>query len=66
MRIKALTLGYFRDFEILPWLHAGAGLDFTAYKYPSELDLVYGSHPVSTHVFVRLRWGNPDSMHHHM
>jgi hypothetical protein len=66
VRIKALTLGYFRDFELLSWLRAGGGLDFTAYEYPSDLDSVYGSRPLSTHVFVRLRWGNPRAMDHAM
>jgi hypothetical protein len=41
-------------------------LDFTAYEYPSDLDSVYGSRPLSTHVFVRLRWGNPRAMDHAM
>jgi hypothetical protein len=66
VRVKALTLGYFRDFELLSWLRAGAGLDFTAYKYPSDLDSVYGDRPLSTHVFVRLRWGSPHAMDHSM
>ncbi|HKF45093.1 MAG TPA: hypothetical protein VKG01_18495 [Thermoanaerobaculia bacterium] len=66
VKIKALTFGYFRDFELLPWLRFGAGLDFTGYKYPSELDSTYGNRPLSTHVFLRLRWGKPHDMEHAM
>ncbi len=58
-RIGALTVGYLRDFLLAPALHVGAGADLTAYSFPSGLERVYGSSPVSYHVFLRVRWGKP-------
>jgi hypothetical protein len=63
--IRALTLGYLRDFELWHRLKAGLGVDATIYGYPSELDRAYGDFPVSFHVFVRLRWGHPHMMGGH-
>ena len=62
VRIKALTLGYFRDFDLVKGLKTGIGADVTGYIYPDFLDFIYGGHPLSTHVFARLRWGRPHSM----
>jgi hypothetical protein len=65
-RIKALTLGYFRDFKLVTGLKTGVGTDLTAYRYPKDLEFVYGSQPLSIHAFVRLRWGTPHGMDHRM
>lgn len=62
--VRALTLGYLRDFELWHPLKTGLGVDATIYGYPSELDRVYGSFPVSFHAFIRLRWGKPHTMGH--
>ncbi len=66
VRVKSLTLGYFRDFNLIAWLKTGLGADLTAYRYTEDLDLVYGSHPLSTHVSLRIRWGSPHGMEHKM
>ena len=58
-RIGALTLGYLHDFVLARALRVGAGADLTAYSFPSGLERVYGSSPVSYHVFLRIRWGKP-------
>lgn len=64
-RIKALTLGYLRDFVLARALRVGAGADLTAYSFPSGLKPVYGDSPISAHVFLRVRWGEPHgSMDH--
>jgi hypothetical protein len=43
----------------VPGLKTGIGGDLTVYSFPSSLDPVYGSFPVSVHAFLRLRWGKP-------
>ena len=58
-RIGALTLGYLRDFDLSEIWNLGVGADVTAYRFPSGLADVYGDAPISTHVFLRLRWGRP-------
>ncbi|HEY3172482.1 MAG TPA: hypothetical protein VGK86_07900, partial [Thermoanaerobaculia bacterium] len=58
-RIGALTVGYLRDFVLARALRVGAGADLTAYSSPSGLKRVYGSSPLSYHVFLRVRWGQP-------
>jgi hypothetical protein len=55
--VTALTLGYLRDFVARPALRIGAGADVTGYRFPSGLDRVYGSSPISWHAFLRVRWG---------
>lgn len=67
--VGAATLGYVR--HVASWTHldAGVGGDVTAYRFSDRLDDVYGRHPISCHVFLRLRgaWhggGMGDSMDH--
>jgi hypothetical protein len=57
--ISALTVGYLRDFFARRALRIGAGADVTGYRFPSALERVYGSSPVSWHLFLRVRWGEP-------
>ncbi|MEP6995528.1 MAG: hypothetical protein ABI968_13470 [Acidobacteriota bacterium] len=71
VRIWGFTAGYSRDFALLPGLDTRVGADVTMYAFPSSLDPVYGSTPVSVHGFLRFRWGRHDmhgmdagSMHH--
>ena len=62
--VQAATLGFVRD---LPWLsevEAGLGTDFTFYRFPSRFDSVYGSHPISFHGFLRIRFGTHGGMAH--
>jgi hypothetical protein len=53
--ILAFTLGGVRD--VLAWhgFEGGFGADVTFYRVPASLEPVYSSHPVSFHVFFRLR-----------
>jgi hypothetical protein len=60
--VEAATLGFSRN---LPWpseIETALGADVTFYRFPSRLDSVYGSAPVSFHGFLRLRFGS----HGHM
>lgn len=57
VRVQAATLGYVRDVSWLEKLETGLGLDATVYRFPSRLDAVYGSRPVSVHGFLRVRFG---------
>lgn len=61
--ITALTVGYLREFVSRPALRLGAGADVTGYRFPSGLERVYGNNPVSWHVFLRVRWGEPAGGH---
>jgi len=68
-RVEALTLGYVRNVPLLPNVETGIGADVTAYRFSSRLDASYDPHPVSLHVFGRVRFGSHGGgtgMHHHM
>jgi hypothetical protein len=56
--VEAATLGFVRNVPILADTETGLGADFTFYWFPSSLDPVYGSRPVSFHGFVRVRFGS--------
>jgi hypothetical protein len=53
--VFALTIGAVRD--VLSWggFEGGIGADVTFYGVPSSLEPQYSAHPVSFHVFFRLR-----------
>jgi hypothetical protein len=53
-RVQAYTIGYDRDFT-LPHLAVAPGAQLTVYSTPDLLKPEYGSHPVSTVVFLRVR-----------
>jgi hypothetical protein len=57
-QVQAYTLGYDRDFNLIPDLASAIGAQVTTYGVPGILQPIYGSHPVGVAVFVRLR---PDS-----
>ena len=61
--VGALTVGYVRSLRLVGSLDLGLGADVTLYNVPSSLHEAYGAHPVSTHVFARLRWGRPHGAH---
>jgi hypothetical protein len=63
--VSALTVGYVRSYELRGSLNLGLGADLTLYGVPERLHEAYGAHPVSTHVFARLRWGRPHGAHAH-
>lgn len=53
--VQAYTLGYDRDFQIVPHLLAAPGAQFTSYTAPPSLIPAYGHHPFGAVVFVRFR-----------
>lgn len=53
-RVDAATLGYARDFPVVPFLSTGLGADVTLYRFTDRLDPVYSRNPVSFHVFMRI------------
>jgi hypothetical protein len=63
--IKAVTVGYLRDFPVWAKLATGIGGDLTFYGYPGSLDEAYGDTPVSGHVFLRVRWSLGNAHVHH-
>jgi hypothetical protein len=54
-RLTALTAGGVRDVFASRGLRGGIGGDVTFYAVPSALETFYGGHPVSVHVFFRVR-----------
>ena len=53
-RVQAYTVGYSRDYDVLPHVASAVGVQFTTYGVPEVLQL-YGGHPAGGMVFVRLR-----------
>jgi hypothetical protein len=54
-QLVAFTLGGVRDILRIDRFEAGLGADLTLYGVPAALQPAYGSHPMSFHVFLRLR-----------
>jgi len=54
-RVQAYTLGYDRDFDIIPHVATALGAQGTIYGVGENLKPVYGSHPAGVAVFVRIR-----------
>jgi hypothetical protein len=54
-RIQAYTIGYDRDFDLVPHLSSALGAQVTLYGVPESLKATYGSHPAGVAVFVRMR-----------
>jgi hypothetical protein len=54
-RVQGYTIGYDRDFDIVPHFSSALGLQVTAYGVPEGLKAVYGSHLAGVAVFVRIR-----------
>jgi hypothetical protein len=55
--VQAATLGFVRNVPLLSEAETGLGADLTTYRFRSRLDSVYGRHPLSAHVFLRVRFG---------
>ncbi len=64
-RIGAYTFGGVRDVFANEKLLVGIGSDLTFYSKPDILDQLYGSHPVSWKVFLRLRPAKMDMSRMH-
>jgi hypothetical protein len=54
-RMQAYTLGYDREFDVIPHVSSALGAQYTIYGKPASLDSVYGSHPMGVLLFLRLR-----------
>lgn len=53
--VGAFTFGYNRDIDLIPHLASAIGAQITAYHVGSPLQPIYGSSPIGTNVFIRLR-----------
>lgn len=56
-RVQAYTLGYARDFPVLPYVSTAVGAQVTFYGQPDFLEPIYGSNPRGAAVFIRFRLG---------
>ena len=54
-RVKAYTVGYDHDFDLIPHLATALGGQATFYAAPSSLSSIYGSHPRGVILFLRVR-----------
>jgi hypothetical protein len=54
-RVQGYTIGYDRDFDIVPHINSALGMQVTVYGVPEGLKVAYGSHPAGVAVFVRIR-----------
>jgi hypothetical protein len=54
-RIQAYTVGYDRDFALIPGISSALGGQITFYGKPDFLTPLYGEHPAGFIVFVRFR-----------
>ena len=53
--VQAYTLGYDRDFDLVPHLASAIGAQVTTYGVPDRLKSIYGEHPAGVALFLRLR-----------
>jgi hypothetical protein len=53
--VAAYTLGYDRDFKMMPHVGSAIGAQVTTYGVPAVLRPMYGDEPVGVEVFLRLR-----------
>jgi hypothetical protein len=54
-RVQGYTIGYNRDFDIMPHFSSALGMQVTVYGVPEGLKVAYGSHPAGVAVFIRIR-----------
>jgi hypothetical protein len=54
-RVQAYTAGYEHDLNLIPHLATGIGAQFTVYSTPVSLQREYGSRPVGSVMFLRIR-----------
>jgi hypothetical protein len=54
-RIGAYTVGYTRDFYLLPRIATGLGANITTYSMPAALHSYYGERPVAVLIFLRFK-----------
>jgi hypothetical protein len=54
-RMGAYTLGYTRDFYLMPRVATGLGANFTTYSLPTALQGTYGRRPTAVLIFLRFK-----------
>jgi hypothetical protein len=54
-KVQAYTLGYDRDFDLIPHVASAIGAQVTVYGVGENLKPVYGGHPAGVAVFLRIR-----------
>ncbi len=54
-RVQAYTLGYDRDFDLIPHVASAIGAQVTVYGVGENLKPVYGGHPAGVAVSLRIR-----------
>jgi hypothetical protein len=54
-RVQAYTLGYDREFNVIPHVSSALGGQYTIYGKPASLNSIYGAHPMGVLLFLRLR-----------
>ena len=54
-RVQAYTLGYDRDFDVIPHVATAIGAQVTVYGVGEDLKPVYGWHPAGVALFLRVR-----------
>ena len=54
-RVQTYTLGYDRDFDLIPHVAMALGAQGTVYGVGESLKAVYGSHPAGVAIFIRVR-----------
>ncbi len=54
-RVQAYTIGYDREFRLIPHLSTALGGQVTLYSKPDFLTPIYGAHPVGVVGILRLR-----------
>jgi hypothetical protein len=64
-RIGAYTFGGARDIWNTNKVSVAIGSDVTFYSKPARLDVIYGDHPVSWKLYLRIRPGKMDMSHTH-
>lgn len=63
-RIQAYTVGYSREFPLIPKVSSALGAQVTWYGTPQSLKPIYGDHPAGALVFLRFR-PKANEQHHH-
>src|SRR3984957_19366924 len=54
-RVQAYTVGYDRDFNVIPHIDTAIGAQATVYGVGENLRPIYGSHPAGVAIFLRIR-----------
>lgn len=54
-RVKAITFGYDREFDLIPHIKTAFGGQVTVYGTPDALKSFYGSHPVGVVFFIHFK-----------